>query len=135
MLGSEVPDLSSTPCVACGERVAAAEVVWDAWHTGDSRFAALPWHRACAAPILPPEAPTDAMRTCGRCTKSIASDVFDPAFSALKARFEAAQGSLASPEVVWRLAGRAPRAYVAEHFACVLAAATAPRNPPGPDKV
>jgi hypothetical protein len=124
MLGPEAPDLDETPCVACGERVLAAEVVWDAWHTGDSRLAALPYHRRCAGEVLPPVEPSDSMRACGRCGEALTPAVLSAALAALHQRFEAAKGSLVSPEVVWRLKERHPRLYVPEHFACVLAAAT-----------
>ncbi|MGE0708415.1 MAG: hypothetical protein AB7N76_19070 [Planctomycetota bacterium] len=122
MFGGVAPDLDETPCVACGERVAPDEVVWDAWHQGDRRFAALPYHRRCAQDVLPPREPDEAMRRCARCGQELAPEVLAAALEALAARFRAAKGSLASPDVVWRLAGRDPRRWVPEHFACVLAA-------------
>ena len=53
----------------------------------------------------------------------------------LLARFEAPRGSVATPHIVWRLASREPRAWAAEHFACLLdsvgRAGRATPTPPG----
>lgn len=130
MLGGVEPDLSEIPCPACDELVDPNDVVWDGWHKGDQRFSALPYHRACAesAGILPPAEPTDAMRACERCALTIEPAMLATALEALHARFRRAKGSLANPDVVWRLAQRDPRVYRPEHFACVLEAVSRSRK-------
>jgi len=110
-----------------------ADVVWDAWHLGDPRIAAMPYHRACATRILPPAEVTPAMRRCGICDEPLVDDVLAEAFAALHARFTAAKGSVLTQVVTWRLAGREPaRRYVAEHFQCILGKLARPkrRRPP-----
>jgi len=122
MFGGEVPDLEATPCGRCGERVDPADVVWDPWHQGDRQLAALPYHRACAGDVLPPAEPPaagDPLRVCGICGRDL-GPAFAPAFAALQARFARPEAPKAPPEVVWRLAGREPRRWAAEHFACLL---------------
>lgn len=125
MLGSEVPDLATTPCPGCGELVPEGpDLRWDPWHPGDVRLAAAPYHLECAraAGILPPPRPGPEHERCGRCAKSIAPEALAVGYAALQRRFLSAKGSLLTPELVWRVASRQPRRYVAEHFACVLAA-------------
>lgn len=122
MYGGEVPELDRTPCPVCGERIAADEAVWDPYHTGERRWAALPYHRACAGDVLPPPEPGREMRRCARCGEELAPEVLAEAFAALLRRFEAPTAPAATPEVVWRLAERAPRRYLPEHFRCVLGA-------------
>lgn len=135
MFGGAIPNLSETPCASCGASWSATEltgegVVWDPYHLADRQLAALPYHARCATTLLPPAEPSADMRTCGRCGEEIAPEDFAPAFQALHARFSAAKGSLATPQVAWRLAEREPaRRYRAEHFACILNAIQRP--PPG----
>lgn len=132
MFGGVTPELSETPCPGCGEPWSDAElagegVVWDPYHLADRQLAALPYHARCATAILPPAEPSAEMRTCGRCGEEIAAKEFEPAFQALHERFQAAKGSLATPQVAWRLAEREPaRRYLAEHFACILNAIQRP---------
>ena len=131
MLAPEVPTLSETPCTGCQQPFAAnpapGEVVWDPWHRGDSRWAALPYHLACAGEVLPPEPAPEAMTVCGRCQKALT----DPgaALATLRARMNAARDATPSPEVVWRVVQRNPRAYQPEHFACLLEAVKRKRKP------
>ncbi|MBL4844638.1 MAG: hypothetical protein JKY65_03855 [Planctomycetes bacterium] len=134
MLGSEVPDLSQTPCTHCGESLeGAGEVRWDPWHRGDTRWAALPYHLSCAseAGVLPPSEPGPDQSSCGRCELAIQEPVLSPAFAALHERFLTAKATLAAVEIVWRVAARDPRRYQAEHFSCVLGAVRkkTPRRP------
>ena len=125
MFGGEIPDLETTPCQRCGEPVAEGDAVWDAWHQGERRFAALPYHRACADEILPPPTPSEEHRRCPLCEQAIDAVVLAAAFAQLHDRFRAATPSLRTPDVVWRLDRRQPsRVYVAEHFTCVLTRAT-----------
>lgn len=129
MFGGEIPDLASTPCLACGGAVAADDAVWDPYHQGERRWAALPYHRACAAAVLPPAAPDEAARRCGLCGEAFAAEVLAEALAQLQARFRAAAPSLATPTLVWRLAAREPaRVFVAEHFTCLLARVTSGRG-------
>lgn len=120
MLGGETPDLATTPCPACDRPIAEDEVVWDAWHGTDLRLAALPYHRACAADLLPPADPDAGMRACGICGEPLGKGQLEEAFAALHARFTAAKGVAAAADVVWRLAEREPRRYVTEHLSCLL---------------
>lgn len=127
MLGSEVPDLSQTPCPHCAQPFRGGEgeeVRWDPWHRADSRWAALPYHQACAeaAGVLPPVEPGPDQRSCGRCETEIEPADLAKAYAALHARFLAAKASLVQVELVWRVASRDPRSYVPEHFACILGA-------------
>lgn len=127
MLGGEVPSLEETPCEGCGEPFAAGQaVLWDPWHPKDPRLAALPYHEACAGPILPPEEPPAAMLRCGRCEQALENP--EAELAGLRERFRSARQVKPSPTVVWRVVGREPRAYQAEHFACLLAAVK--RKPP-----
>jgi hypothetical protein len=124
VLGSEVPDLATTPCTGCGESLAAVqagEIRWDPWHKADSRLAALPYHRACAegAGVLPPTEPGPEQRACGRCLQDLGSEL-ESAYRALHDRFLAAKAPLTQVEIVWRVAARDPRRFVPEHFACIL---------------
>ena len=98
----------------------ASEVVWDPYHTGSRQLAALPYHPACAEGLLPPETPDAGMRRCGICEKELEEAELARAFEELRRRFQEAKGPAAPQEVVWRLAERAPRMFVPEHFACVL---------------
>lgn len=129
MFGGEIPDLASTPCLACGDTVPAADAVWDPYHQGEPRWAALPYHRACAGAVLPPATLVESARRCGLCGEAFAPEVLAEALSQLQARFRAAAPSLATPTLVWRLAAREPaRVFVAEHFACLLARVTGGRS-------
>ena len=137
MIGSEVPDLATTPCAACGESLAetpTANVRWDPFQPGDVRLAAAPYHLACAkgAGFLPPTEPAAEHGRCDRCGEPI--EDLASAYRALQQRFLTAKGSLMTPSVVWRVAAREPRRYAAEHFACLLAAVerkAPPEDPPG----
>lgn len=120
MLGGETPDLATTPCPVCAQPIAEDDAVWDAWHGTDLRLAALPYHRACAAERLPPRQLEDGMRACGICGGAFSDRELVAAFGALHRRFEAAKGVAAAEGVVWRLAERSPRRFVAEHLSCVL---------------
>ena len=52
-------------------------------------------------------------------------------FAALQARFTQPTGTVATPQVVWRVASREPRHYVAEHFACLLGKVKRKNDPKG----
>lgn len=123
MLGGETPDLATTPCPACAQAIAEDEVVWDAWHGTDLRLAALPYHRRCAGELLPPRKLEDGMRACGICGGDFSDRQLVAAFTALHRRFEVAKGVAAAEDVVWRLAERSPRRFVAEHLSCLLGGA------------
>ncbi|MCA8925283.1 MAG: hypothetical protein KDD82_25965 [Planctomycetes bacterium] len=125
MFGGETPDLATTPCPACGQLIAEPDVVWDPWHTSDLRTAALPYHRACAAELLPPAEPAPHMRVCGICGGEFSEAELAAAFEALHTRFTGAKGVAAAAGVVWRLAERSPRRFVTEHLSCVLGGAKA----------
>ncbi len=120
MFGGAIPDLSTTPCPCCDQAVDPADVVWDPYHRGDRQLCALPHHPGCAAELLPPAEPTEAMRSCAICSQPIDEAVFGAAFAGLHERFRRAKAEVATPEIVWRLAGRDPRVFLAEHFACLL---------------
>lgn len=130
MFGGEVPELATTPCGACGQPVAEDDVVWDPYHEGERRFAALPYHRACAGAVLPPDAPTEAMTRCGLCGEALGEAEAAAAFEQLHARFRVAKAPAVPQQVVWRLAERDPRAFVAEHFACLVERVTGKKSPP-----
>lgn len=120
MLGSYVPDLSRTPCPVCELSIEADAVVWDPWYLTDLRLAAMPLHPACAEPFLPPPVATAEMKRCGICTKEVEAVAFEAAFAALHKRFETPAGTAGAGSIVWRLAGREPRLFVAEHFDCII---------------
>jgi hypothetical protein len=122
VLGAEVPDLDQTPCPVCDDPIPADEVVWDPYQGRDPRLAALPYHRRCAGDVLPPAEPDAEMRRCAICKVELVGEEWITAWAALHARFETAQvASTGMPAVVWRVASRDPsRAYVPEHFACLM---------------
>jgi len=113
----------------CGARIDPAEAVWDPYQRQDPRLAALPYHRACARDVLPPAAPAPDHARCATCGLGFPAPVLAEAFAQLQARFAAPRAGTATPEVVWRLAGRDPRRFVAEHFQCLLERAVR-REPP-----
>lgn len=120
MYGGAIPDLATTPCLGCDQPVDEADVVWDPYHRGDRQLCALPYHRACADSLLPPAEPTEAMAACQICSEPFGEESLAAAFAGLHARFGLAKAEVATPEIVWRLAGRDPRVFLAEHFACLL---------------
>ena len=120
MFGGAIPDLATTPCPGCDQAVDLDEVVWDPYHHGDRRLCALPYHPRCAADLLPPNEPTDVMRVCAICCSAFDEATLTAAFKGLHQRFGQPKATVAVPEVVWRLAGREPRVFLAEHLACLL---------------
>lgn len=128
MIGGEVPDLKTARCPVCGLGIDAGEVVWDPYQRQDVRLAALPYHRACARDLLPPTEPAPELLTCAICGLRFPAEVAEEAIAQLHARFATAKAAVRTPTVVWRLAGRDPRRFVAEHFQCLLGQAV--RKPP-----
>jgi hypothetical protein len=123
VLGGEVPDLETTPCGGCqGVFAGGDDVVWDAWHPGDPRLAAYPYHRRCAAGVMPPAEPDGMSRTCGLCGQDLTDAEWAAALAALHARFAAPKATSGQlPAVAWRLVEREPaRAWTPDHLSCLL---------------
>jgi hypothetical protein len=80
----------------------------------------MPLHPECAESFLPPAEATAEMKRCGICNEEVEGVAFEAAFQALHERFKTPAGTAGAGSIVWRLAGREPRVFVAEHFDCII---------------